>query len=83
MFRQSFAVPPANAGPYDPSDIYCYECNDSRLDLDLARHLANFGINVAQQTKTEKTMTELVRSIASEQQQKLTPGKANRTKPEV
>lgn len=42
------------------SDIYCYECNDARVDLDLAAHLSTFGINVATQTKTEKSMTELV-----------------------
>ncbi|KAF8323856.1 ubiquitin carboxyl-terminal hydrolase 14 [Clavulina sp. PMI_390] len=41
------------------ADIYCYECNDSKLDLELAAHLSNFGINVSQQTKTEKTITEL------------------------
>lgn len=42
------------------TDIYCYICNDSKLDPDLARHLATFGINVQTQTKTEKSMTELV-----------------------
>ncbi|KAG9016283.1 hypothetical protein FRB90_003507 [Tulasnella sp. 427] len=41
------------------ADIYCYQCNDSRLDPELAAHLANFGINVLTQTKTEKSMTEL------------------------
>ena len=44
-------------------DIYCYECNDARLDLDLAAHLSIFGINVSTQTKTEKTMTEMVRDF--------------------
>ena len=42
------------------SDIYCYICNDARLDPELASHLAIFGINVETQTKTEKSMTELV-----------------------
>ena len=41
-------------------DIYCYSCNDAKTDPDLALHLANFGINVQTQTKTEKSMTELV-----------------------
>ncbi|KAI0055329.1 ubiquitin carboxyl-terminal hydrolase 14 [Artomyces pyxidatus] len=45
--------------PEGGADIYCYSCNDARLDPDLARHLANFGINVQTQTKTEKSMTEL------------------------
>ncbi|KAL7413187.1 ubiquitin carboxyl-terminal hydrolase 14 [Mrakia frigida] len=41
------------------ADIYCYTCNDAKVDPDLASHLANFGINVMSQTKTEKSMTEL------------------------
>ncbi|KZO89749.1 ubiquitinyl hydrolase [Calocera viscosa TUFC12733] len=45
--------------PEGNADIFCYECGDSRLDPDLALHLANFGINVATQTKTQKTLTEL------------------------
>jgi hypothetical protein len=43
------------------TDIYCYLCNDARLDPELAVHLGAFGISVATQTKTEKSMTELVR----------------------
>ncbi|TFK84594.1 ubiquitin carboxyl-terminal hydrolase 14 [Polyporus arcularius HHB13444] len=45
--------------PEGNADIYCYICNDSKLDPDLARHLSTFGINVQTQTKTEKSMTEL------------------------
>lgn len=41
-------------------DIYCYACNDGKIDPELALHLANFGINVQAQKKTEKSMTELV-----------------------
>jgi len=41
-------------------DIYCYICNDAKLDPDLAMHLSTFGINVQTLTKTEKSMTELV-----------------------
>lgn len=36
-------------------------CNDAKEDPDLARHLASFGINVQTLTKTQKSMTELVR----------------------
>lgn len=43
------------------SDVYCYACDDAKLDPHLAKHLGNFGIEVAAQTKTEKSMTELVR----------------------
>lgn len=41
-------------------DVYCYACDDAKLDSQLADHLGNFGIEVAGQKKTEKTMTELV-----------------------
>jgi ubiquitin carboxyl-terminal hydrolase 5/13 len=47
------------------ADVYCYKCDDSKLDLELATHLATFGINVLTQLKTEKTMTELVSWILS------------------
>ncbi|EGN94266.1 hypothetical protein SERLA73DRAFT_62342 [Serpula lacrymans var. lacrymans S7.3] len=45
--------------PEGGADIYCYACNDARLDPDLATHLKTFGISVATQKKTEKSMTEL------------------------
>ena len=41
-------------------DIYCYVCNDPKLDPELAKHLATFGIRIESQQKTEKSMTELV-----------------------
>lgn len=46
----------------DRADIYCYLCDDARLDPHLATHLSTFGIHVADQRKTEKSMTELVRA---------------------
>ncbi|KAG6370630.1 hypothetical protein JVT61DRAFT_11258 [Boletus reticuloceps] len=45
--------------PEGGADIYCYACNDARLDPELTTHLATFGINVMSQKKTEKSMTEL------------------------
>ncbi|ORY78486.1 ubiquitinyl hydrolase [Leucosporidium creatinivorum] len=45
--------------PDGTADVYCYACDDAKLDNHLADHLANFGIEVAGQKKTEKTMTEL------------------------
>ncbi|KAF9218909.1 ubiquitinyl hydrolase [Gyrodon lividus] len=45
--------------PEGGADVYCYACNDARLDHELTTHLAAFGINVASQKKTEKSMTEL------------------------
>lgn len=45
--------------PDGSADVYCYACNDERIDPMLKDHLANFGIKVETQTKTEKSMTEL------------------------
>ncbi|VDC03208.1 unnamed protein product [Peniophora sp. CBMAI 1063] len=45
--------------PEGNADIYCYICDDAKTDPELPAHLAAFGINVASQTKTEKSMTEL------------------------
>lgn len=39
--------------------VYCYACNNDVKDPELAIHLIHFGIDVAEQKKTEKTMTEL------------------------
>lgn len=41
------------------ADIYCYACNDARVDPNLAQHLRHFGMNVMDLSKTEKSMTEL------------------------
>ncbi|CAO1631476.1 unnamed protein product [Sympodiomycopsis kandeliae] len=41
------------------ADIYCYACNDARIDPNLAQHLRHFGMNVMDLSKTEKSMTEL------------------------
>ncbi|KAG6831536.1 hypothetical protein H0H87_004863 [Tephrocybe sp. NHM501043] len=45
--------------PEGGADVYCYVCNDAKLDPEIAAHLATFNINVQQLTKTEKSMTEL------------------------
>ncbi|KAJ7074130.1 hypothetical protein C8F01DRAFT_1099340 [Mycena amicta] len=45
--------------PDGGADIYCYKCDDSKLDPDLAVHLSTFGINVMTAQKTEKSMTEM------------------------
>ncbi|WFD32949.1 ubiquitinyl hydrolase 1 [Malassezia sp. CBS 17886] len=41
------------------ADLYCYACNDARLDPSLGAHLQHLGLNVASMSKTEKSMTEL------------------------
>ncbi|GAA5941060.1 ubiquitin-specific protease UBP14 [Sporobolomyces koalae] len=45
--------------PDGSADVYCYACDDARIDPHLAQHLSTFGIEVAGQKKTEKSMTEL------------------------
>lgn len=41
------------------ADVYCYTCDDERIDESLATHLANWGINIAERQKTEKSLTEM------------------------
>ncbi|KAI9816666.1 MAG: hypothetical protein M1826_001740 [Phylliscum demangeonii] len=45
--------------PEGTADVYCYDCDEERVDSDLARHLSHWGINVAERTKTEKSLTEM------------------------
>lgn len=42
------------------TDIYCYACDDMKTDPELGAHLSTFGVNIAQQQKTVKSMAELV-----------------------
>ncbi|KAI0089709.1 ubiquitin carboxyl-terminal hydrolase 14 [Irpex rosettiformis] len=57
--KHPVAVKLGTITPEGGADIYCYACNDARLDPELPHHLAAFGINVLTQKKTEKSMTEL------------------------
>ena len=41
------------------ADVYCYSCNEERVDPELSKHLAHWGINLAEREKTEKSLTEL------------------------
>ncbi|KAJ2695090.1 ubiquitin C-terminal hydrolase Ubp14 [Coemansia sp. IMI 209128] len=45
--------------PEGTADAYCYTCDDNKMDPHLAAHLKVFGINVAAQQKTEKSVAEL------------------------
>jgi ubiquitin carboxyl-terminal hydrolase 5/13 len=45
--------------PEGDASIYCYACNDDVKDAELAKHLQNFGIDLATQKKTDKTVTEM------------------------
>lgn len=41
------------------ADIYCYKCNEERVDPELATHLSHWGINLARREKTEKSLMEM------------------------
>ena len=41
------------------ADVYCYTCDEERVDPELVAHLAHWGINIADRQKTEKSLTEL------------------------
>jgi ubiquitin carboxyl-terminal hydrolase 5/13 len=41
------------------ADVYCYACDDERVDPELPAHLLRWGINISDRQKTEKSLTEL------------------------
>ncbi|KAH8589449.1 ubiquitin carboxyl-terminal hydrolase [Bisporella sp. PMI_857] len=41
------------------ADVYCYACDEERIDESLAAHLANWGILLAERQKTEKSLMEM------------------------
>jgi ubiquitin carboxyl-terminal hydrolase 5/13 len=41
------------------ADVYCYECNEERIDEYLGAHLAHWGIMLAERQKTEKSLMEM------------------------
>ncbi|RMZ92386.1 hypothetical protein DV736_g394, partial [Chaetothyriales sp. CBS 134916] len=45
--------------PEGSADVYCYSCDEERTDTELVKHLANWGIDIADRVKTEKSLTEL------------------------
>ena len=53
------AVKLGSITPEGTADVYCYQCNEERIDTNLAAHLAHWGINIAERQKTEKSLTEM------------------------
>ncbi|KAK4537420.1 hypothetical protein CDCA_CDCA12G3445 [Cyanidium caldarium] len=45
--------------PEGTADVHCYECDELRIDPELAAHLAVFGIDVSTQEKTEMSLVEM------------------------
>lgn len=64
------------------ADVYCYKCNEERVDPELATHLAHWGIYLAGREKTEKSLMEMQVehnlkwefSMTTEDGRELTPG---------
>ena len=53
------AVKLGSITPDGTADVYCYACDEERVDESLGTHLANWGINIAERQKTEKSLMEM------------------------
>lgn len=53
------AVKLGSITPEGNADVYCYKCDEERIDDALGTHLAHWGINIADRQKTEKSLTEM------------------------
>lgn len=53
------AVKLGSITPEGTADIYCYKCDEERIDENLGEHLAHWGIMLAERQKTEKSLTEM------------------------
>lgn len=53
------AVKLGSITPEGNADIYCYKCDEERVDPELAKHLSHWGINIAEREKTEKSLMEM------------------------
>lgn len=55
----SLAVKLGSITPEGTADVYCYTCNEERIDPMLQEHLAHWGIKLADRTKTERSLQEM------------------------
>ena len=53
------AVKLGSITPEGTADVYCYKCDEERIDENLGEHLAHWGITLAERQKTEKSLTEM------------------------
>lgn len=53
------AVKLGSITPDGTADVYCYQCDEERVDDNLGEHLAHWGIMLAERQKTEKSLTEM------------------------
>ncbi|RYP05886.1 hypothetical protein DL765_009696 [Monosporascus sp. GIB2] len=57
--KHAVAVKLGSITPEGTADVYCYQCDEERVDDNLASHLAHWGIILSDQVKTEKSLTEM------------------------
>lgn len=57
--KHGVAVKLGSITPEGTADVYCYNCDEERIDDNLGAHLANWGIILAEREKTEKSLTEM------------------------
>lgn len=57
--QHGVAVKLGSITPEGTADVYCYTCDEERIDEDLAAHLAHWGIILSERQKTEKSLTEM------------------------
>ena len=53
------AVKLGSITPEGSADVYCYKCDDERIDSEIGKHLAHWGIRLAERQKTEMSLTEM------------------------
>lgn len=53
------AVKLGSITPEGNADVYCYKCDDERIDDQIGKHLAHWGIHLAERQKTEMSLTEM------------------------
>lgn len=53
------AVKLGSITPEGTADVYCYKCDEERIDDNLGEHLYHWGIALAERQKTEKSLTEM------------------------
>lgn len=53
------AVKLGSITPEGGADVYCYKCDDERIDDRIGDHLAHWGILLAERQKTEMSLTEM------------------------
>lgn len=77
----SLAVKLGSITPEGTADVYCYACDEERIDPMLQEHLLNWDIKLADRTKTERSLQEMQIeqnmkwefSMTSEDGQQMTP----------